>query len=61
MSEPFDPKELPEWKEAAALGVDLHLLEANLRMTPWERVLANSRAAEFAMMLRDAGKQKYGV
>lgn len=61
MDEPFDPKQLPEWREAAALGVDLHLLEASLRMTPWERVEANRSAAEFAMILREAGRVKYGV
>lgn len=51
-SEAFDPKELPEWKEAAALGVDLHLLEQNLKRTPQERAEIVARASEFILETR---------
>lgn len=34
----------PAWREAFACGVDMGLLEDNLRLAPWERLLANDRA-----------------
>jgi hypothetical protein len=34
----------PAWREAAAWGIDMSLLEENLSRTPWERLLANDSA-----------------
>ena len=53
MDEAFDPKDLPEWREAAALGVDLHLLEENLRRTPEERAKITAKASEFILKTRE--------
>lgn len=58
MDEAFDPKELPEWREAAALGVDLQLLEASLRLTPWERVEANRNAVALIEFVETAFRVK---
>jgi hypothetical protein len=53
--------DFPEARAAADQGVDLWLLDAGLKMTPWERVKAASSAARLAGMLRDAGRKHYGV
>jgi hypothetical protein len=57
MSEAFDPKELPEWKEAAALGVDLDLLQESLRRTPQERAEVMAGAARFILETRALQEQ----
>ena len=35
-------------------GIDLSLIEENLKLTPWERILANDDAVNFGHMLREA-------
>ena len=35
-------------------GIDLSLIEENLKLTPWERILANDDTVNFAEMLRTA-------
>ena len=42
------------WEEAEAAGIDMSLLEANLRKTPAERIRAHDRALATAMALREA-------
>ena len=44
----------PAWKEAEAAGFDMSLVEENLRMTPWERLLDHGRALRNAEMLQAA-------
>jgi hypothetical protein len=49
----------------ADADIDLSLLEDSLCLTPWERMLANDDALNFAESLRDAmqrrhAKQNYG-
>ncbi|HEX5219344.1 MAG TPA: hypothetical protein VFZ59_07225 [Verrucomicrobiae bacterium] len=34
----------PAWRAAHAAGIDMSLIEENLRRSPWERLLANDRA-----------------
>jgi len=34
----------PAWRAAMEAGVDMSLIEENLRRTPWERLLANESA-----------------
>jgi len=49
------------WKTAEAAGFDMSVIEANLRLTPWERILNHSRALNLALQLREAmQKQIYG-
>ena len=50
-----------EARAAAAQGIDLWLVDAMQKMTPWERIKAASSAARLAAMLREAGRKHYGV
>jgi hypothetical protein len=34
----------PAWREAFARGIDMSLIEENLKRSPWERLLANDSA-----------------
>jgi hypothetical protein len=34
----------PAWRAAMEAGIDMSLIEENLRRTPWERLLANENA-----------------
>lgn len=47
----------PAWKAAEEHGVDMSLLEANLRKTPAERIRAHCRALADATALRRAMKE----
>lgn len=40
-------------------GIDISLIDANLRRTPTERALLHQRALELALALREAGKKYY--
>ena len=40
-------------------GVDLSLLEHSLSQTPWERMLANDDAVNFADSLREAMEKRH--
>jgi len=42
------------WQEAAALGVDMNLLEDSLRLSPWQRLLENDSALALVRMLERA-------
>ncbi len=46
------------WEEARAYGVDMSLIEANLRKTPQERIRAHSRALNEALALERALAKK---
>jgi hypothetical protein len=48
----------PGSKGAEAKDIDLSLLEESLRLTPWERMLANDDALNFAESLRAALKRQ---
>jgi hypothetical protein len=48
----------PGGQGAEVKDIDLLLLEESLRMTPWERMLANDDALNFAESLRAAMKRK---
>lgn len=38
----------------------MSLVEENLRMTPWERMVQHGRALQTAMMLREAMEKRNG-
>lgn len=40
-------------------GIDLSLIAANLKLTPWERILANDDAINFIDMMRTAMNQHH--
>jgi len=44
----------PAWKAAEAYGFDMSLIEANLALTPLERIRAHNRALNTALELRSA-------
>lgn len=39
-------------------GIDLSLIEENLKLTPWERILANDNTVNFCDMGRTAMQQR---
>jgi len=47
------------WNAAAAYGVDMSLIESNLRKTPQERIRAHCRALAAANKLRKAAKSRH--
>lgn len=42
----------PDWNAAIAMGVDVHLIEANLRLTPAERIRQHTKMLDLAARLR---------
>ena len=44
----------PAWRAAHESGLDMSLIEENLRLTPWERLLANDRALALVRMVEQA-------
>jgi len=55
------PRNYPSnaWKEAEAAGMDMSLLEANLRKSPLERIRAHDRALAAAISLRQAVRDRH--
>jgi hypothetical protein len=53
--------DFPAARKAAEDGIDLWLLDATLKMSPWERICAAASAARLAEKLRQAGIEKYGA
>jgi hypothetical protein len=50
----------PAWRAACADGIDMALIEENLRRTPWERMLANDRALALLHAIDTAKPAKNG-
>ncbi|HEX4350339.1 MAG TPA: hypothetical protein VH251_08120 [Verrucomicrobiae bacterium] len=44
----------PAWRAAHAAGIDMSLIEENLKRSPWERLLANDRALALVHALQQA-------
>lgn len=44
----------PAWRAACEAGLDMSLVEENLRRTPWERLLANDRALALVRVVEQA-------
>ena len=55
-----EPKhaETSAWKTAEAYGMDMSLIEANLRRTPAERIRLHARALALALSLRQQMKNR---
>jgi hypothetical protein len=49
----------PAGQGAEEGDIDLSLLEESLRLTPWERMLANDDSLNFAESLRTAMKRRH--
>jgi hypothetical protein len=41
----------PAWRAAMEAGIDMSLIEENLKISPWERLLANDAALALARMM----------
>ncbi len=50
----------PAWRQAAAEGVDMSLIERALAKSPWDRLNDHDHALKFAQMLR-ASKARLDV
>jgi hypothetical protein len=44
----------PAWRAAFAAGVDMSLIEENLKRSPWERLLANDSALALVRTVQKA-------
>jgi len=53
-SDDFPSEEELRPKVDPVTGIDLSLIEENLKLTPWERMQANDGAVNFGEMLREA-------
>jgi hypothetical protein len=60
MTEEQQPKQpRSAWEEAEAEGMDMSLIEDNLRKTPLERVREHDRALRLAFKLRKAMQERH--
>jgi hypothetical protein len=48
----------PAWRAAFAKGIDMSLIEENLRRSPWERLLANDSALKLIRSI-EGGKSGF--
>lgn len=44
----------PAWRAAHAAGIDMSLIEENLKRSPWERLLANDSALALIRAIQQA-------
>jgi len=58
MSDNHQPQHRTAWEEAEAEGMDMSLIECNLRRTVWERMVTHDRALSFALELRQAMQRR---
>ena len=48
------------WQQAEQYGIDMSLIEANLKLTPYERMLQHDRSLNLALQLRQAMERQHG-
>ncbi len=48
------------WQLAEQYGIDMSLIEANLKLTPYERMLQHDRSLNLALQLRQAMERQHG-
>ncbi|MCX6894076.1 MAG: hypothetical protein NTZ16_00905 [Verrucomicrobia bacterium] len=51
----------PAWRAAHAAGIDMSLIEENLKLSPWERLLANDRALALVRALQQGKTVGHGT
>jgi hypothetical protein len=54
----MNDKPMSAWEAAAAMGIDMSLIELNLSRSPAERFREHNRALRFAWELREAMKKR---
>jgi hypothetical protein len=42
----------PAWREAVRMGMDMSLIDCNLEMSPWDRLLQNDSVLAFVHQLQ---------
>lgn len=57
--QPKARKETPAIQAAREYGVDIDLLEANLRLSPYERLRRHNAALAIALMLRNGMRKRH--
>jgi hypothetical protein len=45
----------PEWRAAAAAGIDMSLIEASLALTPEQRLAEHQQVIDFLLTVQEAG------
>ena len=50
----------PEWCKACEMGMDMSLIECNLDLTPWQRLLQNDRALGLVRLLQQSNPALHG-
>ena len=56
----MNDKPMSAWTAAAALGIDMSLIEYSLSLTPDERMFQHDCALRTVLMMEEAGKQLHG-
>jgi hypothetical protein len=51
----------PAWRAAFAAGMDMSLIEENLKRSPWERLLANDSALALIRAIQQAKPVTDGI
>lgn len=51
----------PAWRAACADGIDMSLIEENLKRSPWERLMANDRALALVRAVQQARTVTDGI
>ena len=61
-NEPMEMNDKPmsAWNAAAAMGIDMSLIEYSLSLTPDERMFQHDCALRTVLMMEEAGKQLHG-
>jgi hypothetical protein len=55
------PNAGPAWRAAFASGIDMSLIEENLKRSPWERLLANDSALALVRAIQQAKPVTDGI
>jgi len=56
----LNDKPMTAWEAAAAMGIDMSLIELSLSLTPDQRVYQHDCALRTVLMLQDAVKEQHG-
>jgi hypothetical protein len=48
------------WEAAAALGIDMSLIESSLRATPDQRILWHDQALKTLLLFEQAARKRHG-
>lgn len=56
----LNDKPMSAWEAAAAMGIDMSLIEYSLSLTPEQRMFQHDSALRTVLMLEQAGRQLHG-